>query len=93
MKRSEPFADLLLAWATAIVAGRNDLSVIVNTDKFYSQTKCDVASNGVETRGEWPCIFAPIPHLCAFDDEQVGPCLYRCFAKVQCLGKYGSSSL
>eukprot|EP00903_Cladosiphon_okamuranus_P007629 g7398.t1 len=64
------FNYLLLAWAAAIVEGRNDLSIIVNTDKFYSLTKCDVASNGVETRGGWPCIYAPMPHLCTFDDEQ-----------------------
>lgn len=74
---SEPFAVLLLAWANAIVAGRNDLSVVVNTDKFYSLTKCNVTSNGVETRGGWPCIFAAMPHLCTFDDEQVRPCFVQ----------------
>ncbi|CAM9795718.1 unnamed protein product [Ectocarpus fasciculatus] len=58
---------LMVAWANAIAEGRRDLSVVVNTEDFFSRTTCAVASNGLETGVGWSCIFAPMPHLCAFD--------------------------
>ncbi|CAN0316971.1 unnamed protein product [Ectocarpus sp. 6 AP-2014] len=61
---------LLVAWANSIVQGHNDLSVIVNIDEFFSRTKCDVTSNSVETGRGWPCFFAPMPHLCDFDEQK-----------------------
>lgn len=64
--------DLLLAWTHAIlVEGNNDLSVIANTPSLFARTTCEAASNGLETRGGWPCIFAEMPHVCTFDDSQV----------------------
>ncbi|CAM9245302.1 unnamed protein product [Ectocarpus sp. 13 AM-2016] len=60
----------LLAWGNAILQGHNDLAVIVNTNKFFSKTKCDVASNSVETGVGWSCVFAPMPHLCNFDERK-----------------------
>lgn len=61
----------MLAWVYARIRGNSDIGVIVNTQAFFARTKCDVASNGVETRGGWPCIFTEMPHLCTFDNEQV----------------------
>ncbi|CAM9619263.1 unnamed protein product [Ectocarpus fasciculatus] len=62
--------NMLLVWANAILEGRNDASVITQTGRYFSRTTCDVESNGVETRGGWHCIFAPVPHLCAFDSDK-----------------------
>ncbi|CAM9879742.1 unnamed protein product [Ectocarpus sp. 8 AP-2014] len=61
---------MLLVWANAILEGRNDASVITQTGRYFSRTTCDVESNGVETRGGWHCIFAAVPHLCAFDSDK-----------------------
>lgn len=61
----------MVAWANAIAEGRRDLSVVVNTEDFFSRTTCAVASNGLETGVGWSCIFAPMPHLCAFDTLEV----------------------
>eukprot|EP00903_Cladosiphon_okamuranus_P007627 g7396.t1 len=61
---------LLLAWANAILEGRDDVAIVVNTEELFPRTRCVVASNGQETRSGWPCIFAPMPHLCAFDTNQ-----------------------
>ncbi|CAN0505506.1 unnamed protein product, partial [Ectocarpus sp. 12 AP-2014] len=60
----------LLAWGNAIFQGHNDLAVIVNTNELFSRTKCDVASNSVETGVGWSCVFAPMPHLCDFDEHK-----------------------
>ncbi|CAM9383799.1 unnamed protein product [Ectocarpus sp. 6 AP-2014] len=62
--------NMLLVWANAILEGRNDASVITQTGRYFSRTTCDVESNGVETRGGWNCIFAAVPHLCAFDSDK-----------------------
>lgn len=69
---TSPRAVLLIAWANAILEGRDDVAVVVNTQTLFPRTKCVIASNGQESRSGWPCIFAPMPHLCAFDDSQVG---------------------
>ncbi|CAM9522581.1 unnamed protein product, partial [Ectocarpus sp. 12 AP-2014] len=61
---------LLVAWANAIVQGHNDLAVIVNTSDLFSRTKCEITSNSVETGVGWPCFFAPMPHLCDFDEQK-----------------------
>ncbi|CAM9804238.1 unnamed protein product [Ectocarpus sp. 8 AP-2014] len=60
----------LLAWGNAIFQGHNDVAVVVNTHKLFSRTKCDVASNSVETGVGWSCVFAPMPHLCDFDEHE-----------------------
>ncbi|CAM9674084.1 unnamed protein product [Ectocarpus fasciculatus] len=60
---------LAIVWANALMAGRQDLSVVVRTDEWFPRTICNVTSNGEETRG-WPCFFAEVPHLCAFDADQ-----------------------
>eukprot|EP00903_Cladosiphon_okamuranus_P007625 g7394.t1 len=61
---------LLLAWANSIVERKNDMSVILSARAFFPRTTCNATSNGAELRGGWHCVFAPMPHLCAFNEEQ-----------------------
>ncbi|CAM9473235.1 unnamed protein product [Ectocarpus sp. 13 AM-2016] len=61
---------VLLAWGNSIFQGHNDLALIVNTNQLFSRTKCDVASNSVEMGVGWSCVFAPMPHLCDFDQRK-----------------------
>ncbi|CBN75391.1 hypothetical protein Esi_0090_0082 [Ectocarpus siliculosus] len=61
---------LTIVWANAMMAGRQDLAVVVRTDEWFPRTICNVTSYGEETRG-WPCFFAEVPHLCAFDADQM----------------------
>lgn len=60
-----------MAWANAMFAGKEDLAVLVNSDQLFPRTTCLLPSNGEETRRGWHCIFAPMPHLCTFNDDQV----------------------
>lgn len=64
---------LLLQWAEGLASDRKDLAIIFDRDwPWFEQTTCEDASGGAETSGGWHCIFKRMPHLCIYDDEQVG---------------------
>lgn len=64
---------LLLQWAEGLASGRTDLAVIFDSDwPWFEQTTCEEASGGVETAGGWHCLFQRMPHLCIYDNQQVG---------------------
>lgn len=63
-------SDLLIAWAHAIVAERNDVAIVLGASHFEG-ISCAVPSNGTVSEGGWHCLFAPMPHLCTFVDDTV----------------------
>lgn len=62
--------NLLPTWIDAILEGRDDVAVVLDTDQLFRWTTCSSASNGTETGHGWPCVFAPVPHLCMFHSRQ-----------------------
>lgn len=65
-----PLQVLLVFWAHAMAVGRHDLAIVLGLPLFRG-INCAGASDGAASKGGWRCLFAPMPHLCTFDDEMV----------------------
>ena len=63
---------MILPWLDAVLNSRNDIVLLLDGEHgHFNLVKCFGASNGVEASWGFSCLFKPMPHVCAFNTDEV----------------------